>query len=98
LSPTKYSRDWTMTPRSRLVLAALFALLQFLPASRSKASELDAETQHRIADAVQDAIHRGELPGAVVLIMHRSEVVFRKAFGQRSLKPSAEPMTADTLF
>jgi uncharacterized protein YbbC (DUF1343 family)/CubicO group peptidase (beta-lactamase class C family) len=84
-----------MAPRCRFAVAILFGILA---APASKAAELDAEAQRRIAEGIQSAIQRGELPGAVVLILHRGETVFRKAFGQRSLKPSAEPMAADTIF
>jgi uncharacterized protein YbbC (DUF1343 family) len=47
---------------------------------------------------VGEAIARGDLPGAVVLVGRRDRVVFRKAFGNRALVPSREPMTADTVF
>jgi CubicO group peptidase (beta-lactamase class C family) len=48
--------------------------------------------------AVTEAIGRGELPGAVVLVLHRDEVVFRRAYGHRSLKPTQSPMTPDVIF
>jgi uncharacterized protein YbbC (DUF1343 family)/CubicO group peptidase (beta-lactamase class C family) len=47
---------------------------------------------------VQDAIRDGQVPGAVVLIGHDGQVVYRKAFGERSLEPRREVMTADTIF
>lgn len=51
-----------------------------------------------IAPLVADAIARHELPGAVVLIGRGDAVVYRRAFGQRAVQPSAEPMTDDTIF
>src|SRR4051812_6206637 len=51
----------------------------------------------RIDGVVQKALERGELPGAVVLIVHRGQVVFRKAYGLRSKLAAAVPMTADTV-
>src|SRR5438309_330448 len=48
--------------------------------------------------AVNAAIERGNCPGAVVVVIHRDRVVFRKAYGQRSKQPSAEAMTPDTIF
>lgn len=60
-----------------------------------------------VATLIDDAIAANELPGAVVLIGHGGNVVFRQAFGERKLagepgldgSPSpAEPMTADTIF
>jgi uncharacterized protein YbbC (DUF1343 family)/CubicO group peptidase (beta-lactamase class C family) len=47
---------------------------------------------------VQEAIHEGQIPGAVVLVGHDDKVVYRKAFGYRSLEPRRELMTVDTIF
>ncbi len=47
---------------------------------------------------VQDAIRDGQVPGAVLLVWHNGQVVYRKAFGDRSLEPRREPMTVDTIF
>ena len=44
------------------------------------------------------AVTRGVIPGGVVLVGHNGEVVYRKAFGMRSLEPVREPMTVDTIF
>ncbi len=52
----------------------------------------------QIDAVVQASIERGDMPGAVVLVLYRGEVVFRKAYGLRSKEPSAESMTPDTLF
>ncbi len=51
-----------------------------------------------IDTAVNDAVARGELPGAVVLILHRDKIVYRQAFGLRAKQPAHETMTADTIF
>lgn len=47
---------------------------------------------------VQQAIERGKMPGAVVEIGHNGRVVYRKAFGSRSIEPTREPMTVGTIF
>jgi uncharacterized protein YbbC (DUF1343 family)/CubicO group peptidase (beta-lactamase class C family) len=47
---------------------------------------------------VQDAIRDGQMPGAVLLVGHDGQVVYRRAFGNRSLEPRREPMTVDTIF
>ena len=39
-----------------------------------------------------------KFPGAVVLIGHDGQVVYRKAFGERSLVPERRPMAVDTIF
>ena len=51
-----------------------------------------------IDEVVESAIRDGDLPGAVVLVWHRGETVYRKAFGQRSVTPVSEAMTSDTIF
>ena len=47
---------------------------------------------------VADAIAEKKVPGAVVLVGHGNQVVFRKAYGNRSLVPVTEAMTLDTVF
>ena len=47
---------------------------------------------------VLDAIHDHQIPGAVLLVGHNGQVVYRKAFGNRALEPRREPMTLDTIF
>ena len=47
---------------------------------------------------VQDAIREGQIPGAVLLVGHDGQVIYRKAFGNRSLEPHRELMTVDTIF
>jgi uncharacterized protein YbbC (DUF1343 family)/CubicO group peptidase (beta-lactamase class C family) len=52
-----------------------------------------------VVDAiVQQAIADRQIPGAVVLIGHDGQVVYRKAFGSRALEPRREAMTVDTIF
>src|SRR5215469_1221816 len=47
---------------------------------------------------IQKAIENREVPGAVVVVGHNGHVVYRKAFGHRSLEPTVEAMTTDTIF
>jgi uncharacterized protein YbbC (DUF1343 family)/CubicO group peptidase (beta-lactamase class C family) len=50
-------------------------------------------------DAIMNkAVADGNIPGGVVLIGHNGKVLYRKAFGSRSIEPAREPMTADTVF
>jgi uncharacterized protein YbbC (DUF1343 family)/CubicO group peptidase (beta-lactamase class C family) len=52
-----------------------------------------------VVDAViQNAILDGSIPGAVLVIGHDGQVIYRKAYGARSLEPRREPMTLDTIF
>jgi CubicO group peptidase (beta-lactamase class C family) len=50
-------------------------------------------------DAImEEAIARRDIPGGVVLIGHNGKVIYRKAYGWRSIEPAREVMTADTVF
>src|ERR1700726_4943650 len=47
---------------------------------------------------IQQAIHEGNIPGAVLLVGHDGHVIYRKAYGARALEPRHEAMTVDTIF
>mgnify|MGYP000096085770 FL=1 len=51
-----------------------------------------------IDDLVEAAIRQQRLPGAVILVGQYDRILYRKAFGHRSLVPDPEPMTIDTVF
>jgi len=62
--------------------------------SATEQASLDASLSPLLNKAVAD----GNIPGAVVLIGHNGKVIYRKAFGNRSLEPTRESMTVDTIF
>lgn len=47
---------------------------------------------------IEQAIHDGTIPGAVLLIGHNGQVVYRRAYGNRALELRHEVMTLDTIF
>ena len=47
---------------------------------------------------MEQAIKEDRIPGAVLLIGHKGQVVYRKAYGKRALAPASEDMTVDTIF
>jgi uncharacterized protein YbbC (DUF1343 family)/CubicO group peptidase (beta-lactamase class C family) len=47
---------------------------------------------------IQNAISEGQIPGAVLIVGHDGEVIYRKAYGERALEPRREAMTLDTIF
>ncbi len=69
-----------------------------LPSAKPEDLGLSAARLAEIDQVVNDAIERRELPGAVVLVLHRGRVAHRKAYGLRSKEPEPVPMTADTVF
>lgn len=48
--------------------------------------------------AIEEAIRLDQIPGAVALIGQPGRILHRKAYGMRSLEPSREEMTPDTIF
>ena len=52
----------------------------------------------RIDSVVEEAIQENFVPGVVVLVGRHSKIVYNQAFGHRSLIPSREKMTIDTIF
>jgi uncharacterized protein YbbC (DUF1343 family) len=51
-----------------------------------------------VSELAQKAIQTGNIPGAVILIGNRGEVVYRHAFGLCSREPKKTPMATDTIF
>ncbi|HKU28065.1 MAG TPA: serine hydrolase [Candidatus Sulfotelmatobacter sp.] len=47
---------------------------------------------------IQQSIADHNIPGAVLVVGHDGKVIYRKAYGSRSLEPRHELMTADTIF
>src|SRR3954463_16671479 len=60
--------------------------------------ENTAPNMNVLDSIVQTSIQNHEMPGAVLLVGHDGHVIYRKAFGNRSLEPRIEPMTIDTIF
>ena len=68
------------------------------PSRPSGATGLDATRLALIEPLVAEAIARHELPGAVVLAGRGSQILYKRAFGNRAVVPAVEPMTVDTIF
>lgn len=52
----------------------------------------------QVDSIIQQAIADGSIPGAVLLVGHNGAVIYRKAYGERSLEPRRAAMTVDTIF
>ena len=81
-----------------LILVISPAVLAGLPEIPPARAGLDPGQLARIDQAVADAIGAKKIPGAVVIIGKAGGIVYAKAFGDRSLVPTHEPMTRDTIF
>ena len=90
-----------MKPNPRLLrpyLAAILCLITIAPLADAKAGKKTSASLPQVDAIVRDAIAQHQVPGAVVLIGHHGHVIYRKAFGMRSLEPRRERMTVDTIF
>jgi uncharacterized protein YbbC (DUF1343 family)/CubicO group peptidase (beta-lactamase class C family) len=74
----------------RLFWSAFFAAVALQAQSFPGAATLD--------QTITQAIDQGKLPGAVLLIGHDGQIVYRKAYGRRAIVPKPEDMTLDTIF
>ena len=52
----------------------------------------------KIETIVEAGIKAGEMPGAVVVVADQEKVLYRRAFGDRQVEPTREPMTVETVF
>ena len=85
-----------------MVLLVLAMTLCSASASRSRATKTKrkppASPLSVLDGIVENAIEEGQVPGAVLIVGHDDQVVYRKAFGSRSTQPQREAMTVDTIF
>ena len=59
---------------------------------------MDPERLVRVDAVIDDAIRAGDIPGAVLSVVRRNEIVYLKAYGNKSVVPETEPMTVETMF
>jgi uncharacterized protein YbbC (DUF1343 family)/CubicO group peptidase (beta-lactamase class C family) len=86
-----------LNPVKRRLAGGVLALLVLAFAS-SVRTEIAPAAFAPIEPLISEAIARHELPGAVVLVGRGDDILYRRAFGQRAVQPSAERMTEDTIF
>src|SRR5438105_15850574 len=86
-------------PRLVVICALLVApVFAQLPAALPSSQGFSAERLARMDAVIQASIEKKELPGAVVLVGRHGKLVWRKAFGARTVEPQREAMTPDTSF
>src|SRR2546428_12941471 len=87
--------------RILLLIVAVACLFQPLAARQARrvpnSTQYDIRTLARIDQVVRDAIQEKQALGAVIVVGNRNRILYRRAFGQRTIGP-AEPMTLDTIF
>lgn len=83
---------------SQVASATEGSLVPRLPSVRPESVGMSSARLGRIDIAVKEAIDHHNAPGAVVLIGHEGKIVFRKAYGNRSVEPEVRPMELSTVF
>jgi uncharacterized protein YbbC (DUF1343 family)/CubicO group peptidase (beta-lactamase class C family) len=74
-------------------------LILFLLFSSPAFAQTFLDSRLAILDPViNDAIAQQQIPGAVLIVGHHGQVVYRKAYGSRAIEPRREEMTLDTVF
>ena len=91
----------TNSPRHLVwLIAALCSLLAGAVAAQSSGASPVANSVRldNVDGIVEQSIQDGTIPGAVLIVGHDGQVVYRKAYGSRALEPRHETMTVDTVF
>ncbi|MDR3253091.1 MAG: serine hydrolase, partial [Tannerella sp.] len=71
---------------------------QGLPKVKPEKAGMDSRKLSLIDDAVNEAIGKGEFPGAVVAVVRHGQIAYLKAYGNREVYPDTLPMTTRTVF
>jgi uncharacterized protein YbbC (DUF1343 family)/CubicO group peptidase (beta-lactamase class C family) len=72
--------------------------VHYSAASSSFLPSLSADQLTPIDKVMGKMLREHGVPGAVVIVGTREKIIYRKAFGYRSLEPEKLPMTEDTIF
>ncbi|MCU1297527.1 MAG: hypothetical protein JWO91_1805 [Acidobacteriaceae bacterium] len=89
---------WRRSAACLLITASGFGIVSSPARAQTKKQSAISPRLGVLDNIVLEAIHNGQVPGAVLLVWHNGTVVYRKAFGNRALEPRREPMTVDTIF
>lgn len=59
---------------------------------------MNPEKLAQVDRVINEAITAKEIPGAVLSVVRGNDIVYLKAYGNKSVVPTVEPMTTETLF
>ena len=89
----------------KLIVSALAAALAVsalaqgtLRQATPESHGMDSEKLAQVDRVINDAIAAKEIPGAVLSVVRGNDIVYLKAYGNKSVVPTVEPMTTETLF
>ena len=81
-----------------VMLFCVHFVLAQLPNSKPELVSVSSTQLALMDPLIEDSIQQQKLPGAVVLVGRKGRVVWQKAYGSRTVEPTREPMTTDTIF
>ena len=79
-------------------LTVAVGLLAQVKVARPEDHGMDPERLARVDGVIDDAIQAGDIPGAVLSVVRGNDIVYLKAYGNKSVVPDTEPMTVETMF
>ncbi len=59
---------------------------------------MDSKKLAQVDPIINDAIADGSIPGAVLSVVRGDKIVYLKAYGNKQVVPTVEPMTTDAIF
>jgi len=69
-----------------------------VPSVAKESSRMPVDHLGQINDLITTGIAEGKMPGCVVCVGRKDEILLLKAYGNKRLEPSTDPMTIDTVF
>src|SRR5437016_1334305 len=87
-----------MSTSHRITLTTAAIIMLLVITQTMNAREIDRSAFARADEAINSAIERAEIPGAVLLAGTDREIVYLKAYGHRAVEPQMLPMKTDTIF
>jgi uncharacterized protein YbbC (DUF1343 family)/CubicO group peptidase (beta-lactamase class C family) len=80
-----------------IILVAQPALAQ-LRLAKPETVSVSSVALSRMDSVIADEIAKHRLPGAVVLVGRKDRLIWQKTYGSRTVEPTREAMTTDTIF
>lgn len=87
-----------MSNMNRIHSLIFVAALVAAPTFAEETNLIGPQLGEQIETIVLEGIAAGQMPGAVVTIADSEKILYQRAFGDRQMEPTREPMTVDTLF
>jgi CubicO group peptidase (beta-lactamase class C family) len=81
-----------------VTLGPLNTIAKPLPMTSPEKVGISYSVLTTVDDAIKSSIANNEIRGAVLIVARKGKIVYKKAYGNRMVKPHIEKMTIDTIF